>query len=381
MAHRAGGGPRETLGTEIEEDHSMRPGTLMALAVAVLPLPRAAATAQTASPIPLVRGLTLVSVLRVPEGDRENTVVVSDVTPDGVTYSWRYRERRSAGGPVEEGSSERFVSASDLASARRLNSAFRGAGRDETPGYTAMSLSRAIYRDIRLKGKADLTTMSSDPSGGSLGMVSIVPYQGTLALVSRQTEPMPMLVNGRRTTLATLHVRGRFTYRDHSSDLDYWVLADSTHPLILKGVAGPKLFEIVRIDLAMQPAVIEHDLEQGCRVELPGIYFGFASAELQPASERSLDLVATLLTRHPDWSLAIEGHTDDIGEAAANQKLSVQRAEAVRAALADRVRDASRRLSAVGFGATRPRETNTTLEGRARNRRVELVRDCGRRTP
>src|SRR5207237_3087869 len=106
------------------------------------PAPPLAATNAPAVPadsVPLVRGLTLVSVYKVPEGERENTVEVEDVTPEGVVYSWKYRERRGDGAPVTEDAFARFVSAADLAAAPRLNSVFRRGGeREETPGYTAM---------------------------------------------------------------------------------------------------------------------------------------------------------------------------------------------------------------------------------------------------
>jgi OOP family OmpA-OmpF porin len=65
-----------------------------------------------------------------------------------------------------------------------------------------------------------------------------------------------------------------------------------------------------------------------------------------------------------------------VGTDAANQTLSKRRAEAVRARLAQRHGVDTRTWGAVGYGATRPRESNASIEGRARNRRVELVRDC-----
>jgi OmpA-OmpF porin, OOP family len=86
--------------------------------------------------------------------------------------------------------------------------------------------------------------------------------------------------------------------------------------------------------------------------------------------------VARVLTRHPGWVMTVEGHTDSVGTAAANQKLSERRAEAVRARLAERHGVDTRAWNAVGYGLSRPREPNATIEGRARNRRVELVRDC-----
>ncbi len=340
----------------------------------------------SAPTIPVVRGLVMVSALHLEEGDRENTVMISEASPEGVTYTWRYQERTAAGEKVED-SFERFDSANDLAAAPRLNSMFRrGAGREEEPGYTAMVISRASYNGVRDKGVTPYTIQALPKAATGMAALgpspSLVTLKGTLSLVSPQPEMIPLLLNGNRIGLAALHLRGRFDFQDDHREADYWVLADSNHPLILKGVAGPKLFQMVRIEIPEDSgpaeARVERTLLRECRVELPGIYFAFASAELQPASEPALSVVASLLSRHPEWSFSIEGHTDSVGNAAANQKLSVDRAEAVRTALVERHAIAPERLNFLGFGATRPREPNATLEGRARNRRVELVRSCGR---
>jgi OOP family OmpA-OmpF porin len=70
----------------------------------------------------------------------------------------------------------------------------------------------------------------------------------------------------------------------------------------------------------------------------------------------------------------VDGHTDNIGGDTFNLDLSQRRAAAVKQALATRYHIGPDRLSTAGFGATRPVESNDTMEGRARNRRVELVR-------
>ena len=87
--------------------------------------------------------------------------------------------------------------------------------------------------------------------------------------------------------------------------------------------------------------------------------------------------MADLLRRHPDWTLAIEGHTDSIGNPAANLRLSDRRAAAVRQELVGRYGVVATRLTAAGRGMTGYVAPNNTLEGRARNRRVDLVRRCG----
>ena len=88
-----------------------------------------------------------------------------------------------------------------------------------------------------------------------------------------------------------------------------------------------------------------------------------------------LSEIAGLLKRQT-WQIAIEGHTDNVGSDAYNHDLSTRRAAAVKDALVRDFGVAAGRLTTAGFGESRPRETNETIAGRARNRRVELVRDC-----
>jgi len=110
------------------------------------------------------------------------------------------------------------------------------------------------------------------------------------------------------------------------------------------------------------------------RVAVYGIYFDFASATLKPESTPVLDEIADALKANPDWNLTIEGHTDSVGTADYNLDLSNRRAAAVRNALVTRYHISGDRLSTAGYGLTRPKASNDTPEGRALNRRVELVR-------
>ncbi len=345
----------------------------------------ASARAQSSPSIPLVSGLTIVSALRFPEGDRENIVVVTEASSAGARYTWSFyqHDAGSASSGPHRGEFRRFVRASDLASAPRLDQVFLSSGQEESPGFTAFSISRAIYRRLQTDKQVPFTVTSVE-GGGRLGGIgqfgnllsSRITMRGSLALASPRPEPMPMLLNGQRVSVPTLKLTGTFSYQGKSGETDLWVVADSTHPLIVRVVNGKDVLQTIRIDLPAADAPLERALTTACRAELPGIYFAFNSAVLDPASEPALAAVATLLARHADWTIAIEGHTDGIGGAAFNKALSDRRANEVLSALAARHRVAQSRLTAGGFGATRPRETNATLEGRARNRRVELVRPC-----
>jgi OmpA-OmpF porin, OOP family len=106
-------------------------------------------------------------------------------------------------------------------------------------------------------------------------------------------------------------------------------------------------------------------------IVLKGVNFAFDSAELTQQSLTILDGVAEILTKHPDLKITIAGHTDSIGTADYNKKLSQRRTESVRSYLISRGVNATN-LTAVGFGEEQPIASNDEAEGRAKNRRVEL---------
>lgn len=110
------------------------------------------------------------------------------------------------------------------------------------------------------------------------------------------------------------------------------------------------------------------------RVAMQGIYFDVGSDRIRPESSGQLKEVADMLLEHPELKLTVEGHTDNVGDAAANQTLSDKRAAAVKVALTTRYKVPAAQLGSKGYGASRPAAPNTTPEGRQQNRRVELVK-------
>jgi outer membrane protein OmpA-like peptidoglycan-associated protein len=114
-------------------------------------------------------------------------------------------------------------------------------------------------------------------------------------------------------------------------------------------------------------------LSESGRVATHGILFDTGSDRITAESTPTLKEITTMLTEHPDLSLTIEGHTDNVGDAQANMALSARRAEAVKAYLVGKGVSADR-LATKGLGATKPAAPNTTAEGRQQNRRVELVK-------
>ncbi len=110
------------------------------------------------------------------------------------------------------------------------------------------------------------------------------------------------------------------------------------------------------------------------RVATQGIYFDTGSDRLRPESTPTLKEIGTMLKEHPELKLAIEGHTDNTGDAQANQALSEKRAAAVGQFLVDSYQIDGARLQAKGLGPSKPTASNDTPEGRQQNRRVELVK-------
>jgi outer membrane protein OmpA-like peptidoglycan-associated protein len=121
-------------------------------------------------------------------------------------------------------------------------------------------------------------------------------------------------------------------------------------------------------------ATLARQLEDTGRAVVHAIHFAFNSAEILPESTPTLREIADLLRGQADLELIIEGHTDNVGGAEHNLELSRQRAEAVKRWLVDEGGAGEIRLTTVGYGLGRPIADNATEEGRARNRRVELVR-------
>ncbi len=124
-------------------------------------------------------------------------------------------------------------------------------------------------------------------------------------------------------------------------------------------------------DRAFQLDVNLQRLEKGSTIVLQNVFFATASFELRPASFVELDKIAQLLQRNPQLRISLEGHTDNEGDQLANQKLSENRAKAVRDYLKTKG-IAAERLQYKGFGEDRPVADNSTAAGRQKNRRTEL---------
>lgn len=130
--------------------------------------------------------------------------------------------------------------------------------------------------------------------------------------------------------------------------------------------------QAMKQDVVASAEAFSRGLKSAGHVEVPGILFDFNRAELKPESEPAIAEVVKLLQGDPAMRIWVVGHTDSVGSADANLKLSAARAASVISALTSRGIDPKRRAP-FGNGPFAPVAANTTDDGRAKNRRVELV--------
>jgi outer membrane protein OmpA-like peptidoglycan-associated protein len=126
-------------------------------------------------------------------------------------------------------------------------------------------------------------------------------------------------------------------------------------------------------EVVADAATLDNEIKQSGHVAVYGIQFETGKADILANSEVALNQIVQLLQEDSVLRLRVEGHTDNQGNAASNQALSERRAQAVVAWLIAHGVAASR-LVAQGFGQIKPIADNTTEDGRAKNRRVELVK-------
>lgn len=131
---------------------------------------------------------------------------------------------------------------------------------------------------------------------------------------------------------------------------------------------------VTRIRVAESNKDIYDELSAKGRWSTQGILFDPGSSMLKPESTPTLKAIAAALKGHSDLKVEIQGHTDNVGAPAMNLTLSQRRAEAVTAALASDYGVSLDQLTAKGYGDTKPVAKNATPEGRANNRRVEIVK-------
>ena len=306
------------------------------------------------------------------QGDYEMVVTIAEVSADGITHTALF-DGVDAGGVQRRGTVRRVVSAGDLAAAPVQVLGFHLDDPPRASGTTALGPSLGVTRDLARTGTAAYAFRN---------WVGRETISGTLRRSAASPVRFPVLLNGRRVELEAIHATGHMALGAAKRPFETVILDHPRYPISLRIAYGPRdggfpfapdfVREVVRIDFPTAQSGIADALDKECRVELKGIYFDFNKATLKPESDRALKDIASAL-KSSRRRVTIEGHTDHIGSDRYNDDLSARRAAAVKDALVRIHRIDPATLATAGHGERRPIETNDTLAGRARNRRVELV--------
>ena len=368
----------------------MTGGLRAALTILGAITPCAAAAAQGSTAVPLCPGLRVVTAIARAEGDYESIKTVSAVGPADVTIAYSAQVPKGPG-VFRNFQMRRTVRRRDLEDGRLYAHYFHSRGSVTIPGSTAIGVSRTLLRALKASGTAELDIVPGGSSGASADTTSrpnlydyIVTYR--LSRVGSGTVPVTVAVNDTVVALPAIHVRG-----DYIGDkAEFFFLDDEENPLTLsyrfdtggEAADGGLDLQVVKIAFDCKApggpdrvTLLERALREHRRAVVYDLYFDFNSADMRHESDSTLNVIAQVLRRNPDWKLAIEGHTDAVASDRYNLELSGRRAAAVKAALVGTFGIGAGRLTTAGYGESRPQDRNDTVEGRARNRRVELVRE------
>jgi len=318
--------------------------------------------------------------------DFERDISVVSLTPDELHLSDDATNVLKPSNKVGKIHVDRTVSHREATLAREIWLGNQSPDVDQHRGSSWMAASSAVMKQLRANGEAEVT----------IGMTGIE-GAATLHRVDPKPEPITVLVNDHPQVLSTMHTHIEIA---PSAILqlgtgmvvrfDIWFVDDTSTAWVAR-ITGTRTFhdttragdrlgaqELVRVQWSdsATTATMAQTLTKTCRVPIYGIHFATASAELTSSSAPTLKTIADLLAKQPAWQVTIEGHTDSLGGAAYNKDLSERRSAAVKTALVTTYGVAAGRLTTAGYGLSHPIETNTTLAGRARNRRVELARKC-----
>ena len=168
---------------------------------------------------------------------------------------------------------------------------------------------------------------------------------------------------------------GRFgVFTITSNGIEHWVRVGDFYTPQGNGIGAftVNVLDKVEMEQDVTANAITTELASKGRIALY-INFDTGKSTVKPESQSIVDQLAAALKAEPAMRVSVEGHTDNIGDAAANKTLSDQRAQAVVKALTAKGIEASR-LAAKGWGSEKPVADNATEDGKAKNRRVEIVK-------
>ena len=331
----------------------------------------------------------------VPAGDLESTDQITAVSPGELDFHHDGPTRPRVGetGRLGHAILDNKVCGEDIAEAETFSTGWVFNSEDKAPGlYPGVSrevLSSKKFQTLKSSATLPMVFGYYDYMD-ALTEWELLAWKGTLNRVEPGDVPFPLIINDQPVNVPAIHVQGqmkvietggRFGSRDQPADA--YILDDPAAPVILSWMFGENLkqedaFRVTLVKVTYPSAkkpTIEQQLEKQRKAITYGIYFDFNQDTIKPESEPVLKEIAQAMADKPDWKLTIAGYTDNIGGDKYNLGLSQRRSASVKRALVERYHQDPSRLSTAGYGDSSPIDTNDTLEGRARNRRVELTLD------
>ncbi len=152
----------------------------------------------------------------------------------------------------------------------------------------------------------------------------------------------------------------------------YWIIVDASNSGEAYDLTILEKAEMSQDVVANSDAIYD-DIQKTGHASIYGIYFDFNKSDIKPESEPAIKEIAKMLNQNKNLKVYIVGHTDNVGSLDYNMKLSQARADAVVKELINKYKISPNRLKAYGVASLAPVNSNNTEEGRAKNRRVEIV--------
>ncbi len=284
-------------------------------------------------------------------GDYEFAAHIVKCGAGGLTFDWDMSAPADTFG-------RRTIRAEDLKRSERVSLFYPDKETCIFSGYTcALRISDFLYQAIKSGQRTSFGLDGPEIPPGYARARGVMPR----AIQAVGQEYVAVQIDGKMAKVRTIKATT-------DNGWNYWIMDKPDFPMLVAG-NGPFAWGAPRFSTSAAADVIKQLKEKG-EATTYAILFDFDKAVIKSQSKPILDDLGSYLTQNPDLCLEVQGHTDNFGTAAYNILLSQRRSAAVKSYLVWHCGIKAKRLTAHGFGLTRPLASNSTTSGRAKNRRV-----------